>query len=217
MIDRKSLRIYGLILFAMVAATLWRLSLFPDWRHIPSGSQGSISGLILFATPAVLLFMMVVPFLQWLTMPRETLPAWRRWSGKWIVSWSVVFALMQAFLLARSLGLVSPPSGVGTGRLGLVMIGLFLMMTGNAVPKTPSVPPRASFELDPWRQNRLLLFVGKLLFGLGLAFALGGVLLPLEYWRPIFIGLMLTAFAAGIWYGIKLRREPRDNALGGAR
>jgi hypothetical protein len=50
-------------------------------------------------------------------------------------------------------------------------------------------------------------FAGKLFVGLGLAFVLGGILLPLEYWRPVFLCLMLAAPTAGIWYSIKLRHE----------
>jgi|SRR6185437_349081 len=209
MIDRKALRIYGLIFLAIVIAGFWQVSLLPAHHN-------TVSVLSQFALPATLLFMMVVPFLQWLTLPKETLPAWRRWSGKWIVSWSVVFALLQAFVLAHALGLVSLPA-LGSGRLFLVYMGIIFMMMGNATPKTPSMPQRASFELDPWQQNRMFRFIGKLLFGLGLAFALGGILLPLEYWRPVFLCLMLAALAAGIWYGIKLRYEPRDKALGDAR
>jgi hypothetical protein len=194
----------------MTAGAVWRLSLLPAWGL---AGGGPVSGL--FALPATLLIMLIVPFLQWLTLPRETLPAWRRWSGKWIVSWSVFFALLQVFVLAHSLGLVSPPA-LGWGRLFLVYMGIVFMMVGNATPKTPSVPQRNSFELDPWRQNRMFRFIGKLLFGLGLAFALGGVLLPLEYWRPVFLCLMLAALTAGIRYGVKLRHEARDKALGDA-
>jgi hypothetical protein len=29
----------------------------------------------------------------------------------------------------------------------------------------------------------------------------------LEYWESVFGSVMLTALAAGIWYGIKLRHE----------
>jgi hypothetical protein len=210
MIDRKAFRVSGIILLAVIAATLWRLSLFPDWRQIPAGGPGShntISGLILFAAPASLLISMVMlPLIQWLTSPKEILPAWRRWSGRWVVSWSVLMALMQAFVLARSLGLVSLPAQ-GSGRLVLVLMGTMFMMVGNAAPKAPSPPQRNSFELDSWQKSRLLRFAGKLLVGVGLAFVLGGILLPLEYWQPVFLCLMLSALAAGILYGVKLRRE----------
>ena len=209
MIDRKAFRIYGLIVLAMVAAGFWQVSLLP-------GNHNAASVLSQFALPAALLLQLAPPFLQWLMLPKETLLSSRRWRGKWVVSWSVFFALLQAFVLAHALGLVSLPA-LGQGRVFLVLVGIIFMMMGNATPKTPSVPQRASFELDPWRQNRMLRFIGKLLFGLGLAFTLGGVLLPLEYWRPVFLCLMLAALAAGIWYGVKLRHEPRDKALGDAR
>ena len=42
----------------------------------------------------------------------------------------------------------------------------------------------------------MLRFVGKLFVGLGLAFALGGILLPLEYWQAVFLCLMLAAVTA---------------------
>lgn len=209
MIDRKALRISGLILLAMVAATLWRLSLFPDWRHIPAGNHQTITGLVFFAEPASLLIVMIMPFLlKWLMPdPGESLPSWRRWNGKWILSWGVFFALMQAFILARSLGHFSL-SGMVVARAAMVVIGIVFMMMGNAMPKAPSPPPRGSFEFDSWQKSRLLRFAGKLFVGLGLAFVLGGILLPLEYWKPVFACLMLAALAAGIWYGVQLRREP---------
>jgi uncharacterized membrane protein len=120
----------------------------------------------------------------------------------------VFIALLQAFVLARSLGLISL-SGMNQARVGLVLIGIILMMAGNATPKAPSPSQRNSpLELDLWQQNRLLRFAGKLLVGVGLAFALGGALLPLEYWRPVFLCVMLGALAAGIWYRRKLGREP---------
>ena len=82
-------------------------------------------------------------------------------------------------------------------------------MEANAKkPKTPVPPQRNSLELDSWNANRMLRFVGTLIVALGLAFVLGGILLPLEYWESVFASLMLTALAAGIWYGIKLRHEP---------
>ncbi|HEY1899107.1 MAG TPA: hypothetical protein VGG49_04855 [Steroidobacteraceae bacterium] len=208
MIDRKVLRIFVLLLFVMTAGAVWRLSLLPDWR-LPAGgpgSQNTVSGLLLFAAPASLLLVMVTPFIQWLAAPKETLPSWRRWSGKWIVSWSVFWALMQAFVLARSLGLVSL-SNLDRARVGLVMIGIIFLIVGNFAPKAPSLPQCNSSQLDRWRVSRMFRFAGKLFVGLGLAFVLGGVLLPLEYWEPVFLCLMLAALTAGMWYSIKLRHE----------
>jgi hypothetical protein len=209
MIDRKALWIFIAVFLAMTGTTIWQLSLLPDWRHMPVGGPGShitVSGLVLFATPASLLLFMVSPFIQWLALPKEALPSLRRWGGKWIVSMSVFMGLCQAFSLTCSLGIVSP-SGLGVARGGSVMVGIMFMIIGNIAPKTPVPPGRNSFELDSWNASRMLRFAGKLFVGLGLAFVLGGILLPLEYWESLFGSLMLTALAAGIWFSIKLRHE----------
>jgi hypothetical protein len=217
MIDRKALHIFLLTLAALLAASLWQLSLGPHPQHIPAVVHHTYKSFILFAqfsAPAGLLMMMAVPVIQRLGAPMETRPAWRRWGSKWIVSWCVFWSLMQAFTLGHALSFVSQNPGP---RFGLVLIGIIFMMMGNGFPKAPSQPQRNGFELDPWRQNRMLRFAGKLMFGLGLAFALGGFLLPLGYWRPVFSSLMLTALAAGVWYGARLRHEPRNKVLGDAR
>ena len=209
MIDRKALWIFIAVFIAMTGTAIWQLSQLPDWRHMPFGGPGShntVSGLVLFASPVSLLFFMVSPFIQWLTLPKDALPSLRRWSGKWIVSTSVFMALCQAFGLSYSLGIVSP-SGFGIARGGSVMIGILFMIVGNIAPKTPVPPQRNSFELDSWSVNRMFRFAGKLFVGLGLAFVLGGILLPPEYWESVFGSLMLTSLAAGVWYGIKVRHE----------
>ena len=209
MIDRKALWIFVAAFLATTGAAIWQLSLLPDWRQMPLGGPGShnsVSGLVLFATPVSLLLFMLSPFIQWLALPMESLPSLRRWSGKWIVSTSVVMAVLQVFIVARSMGVVSP-SGLGIARGGSVMIGIMFMIMGNIAPKMPVPPRRNSFEIDSWDASRMLRFGGKLFVGLGLVFVLGGVLLPLEYWEPVFGSLMLTALAAGIWYSIKLRHE----------
>jgi len=76
------------------------------------------------------------------------------------------------------------------------------MIVGNFAPKAPSLSQSNSSQLDTWRVSRMFRFAGKLLVGLGLAFVLGGILLPLEYWHPVFLCLMLAALTAGIWYSI---------------
>lgn len=209
MIDRKALWIFIAVFIAMSGATFWQLSNLPDWRHLTLGRPGShntVSGLVLFVVPTSLLLFMASPFIQWLVLPKEALPSLRRWSGKWIVSTSMLMALLQALVLACSLGLVSP-SGLATVRGASVLIGIMFMIVGNITPKMPVSSPRDRFEPDSWAVNRMLRFGGKLLVGLGLAFVLGGILLPLEYWEPVFGSLMLAVLAAGIGHGIKLRRE----------
>ena len=206
MIDRKALWIFIAALLAITGASIWQASLL---RHMPFGdphSHSIVNGLLLFAMPASLLSFLVAPFIQWLAAPEETQPSWRRWSGKWIVSWSVFWVLIQAFVTAHVLGIVSL-SNLGTARGGLVMVGIIFMITGNFAPKVPSQSQRNSSQLDTWRVSRMFRFAGKLFVGLGLGFALGGILLPFEYWHPVFLCLMLAEVMAGIWYSIKLRHE----------
>ena len=209
MIDRRALWIFIAAFLAITGASIWQLSLLPDWRQMPLGgphSHNIVSGLLVFAAPASLLSFMVTPFIQWMAAPQETLPSWQRWSGKWVVSWSVFWVLFQAFELAHSLGMVSL-SNLGTARSGSVMIGIVFMIVGNFMPKTPSLPQSNSSQFDAWRLSLMLRFTGKLFVGLGLAFVLGGLLLPLEYWQAVFLCLMLAALTAAIWYSIKLRHE----------
>jgi len=209
MIDRRALWIFIAAFIAITGASIWQMSLLPDWRQLPLGGphgHNIVNGLLMFAAPVSLVLFMVTPFIQWLAAPRESLPSWQRWSGKWVASWSVFWVLFQAFELAQSLGMVSR-STLGTARGGSVMIGIVFMIVGNFTAKTPPLPQRNSSQFDAWRLSRMLRFVGKLFVGLGLAFALGGILLPLEYWQAVFLCLMLAAVTAAIWYSIKLRHE----------
>jgi hypothetical protein len=169
MIDRRTLWIFTAAFIAITGASIWQLSLLPDWRQLPlSGSHGHniVNGLLVFAAPVSLLLFMVTPFIQWLAAPRESLPSWQRWSGKWVVSWSVFWVLFQAIELAHSLGMVSR-STLGTARSGSVMIGIIFMIVGNFTAKTPSLSQSNSSQFDAWRLSRMLRFTGKLLVGLG--------------------------------------------------
>lgn len=206
MIDRKSLRIFIPVLLAMIASSVWRLAL-PDWPPADGpGGHRMIDNLSLFIMPVSLLFFLVSPFILWVASPMESRPSVRRFNGKMIVSWSVFWVVLQGFMLARSLDLVSL-SNVGTARGGSVMIGIIFMIFGNFVPKTPVPTERNSLQPSSWRLSRQYRLLGKLFVGLGLAFVLGGFLLPLEYWEPVFATLMLAAFAGGLWQSIKLRQE----------
>ncbi|MBS0416310.1 MAG: SdpI family protein [Proteobacteria bacterium] len=209
MMDRKSLWIFLAAFLVVTGASFWQLSLLPGWRQVPLGAphgHNIVSGLLVLAAPVSLLSFLVAPLIQWLAAPQEALPSWRRWSGKWVVSWSVFWVLFQAFELAHSLGMVSL-SNLGTARAGSVMIGIVFMIAGNFMPKAPALPGSNSSQLAAWRLSRMSRFAGKLFVGSGLAFVLGGILLPLEYWNAVFLCLMLAAVMSGIWYRFKLGRD----------
>ena len=85
MIDRNALWISVLLVFAMVAASLWRLSLLPDWHHVPldgPGSSRTIPVLRMLIDPLAVLFVMGMLFARkWLSAAafvEETLNLSRR-------------------------------------------------------------------------------------------------------------------------------------------
>ena len=219
MIDRKALWISILIFLAITAATLWRLSLLPDWHHVPmDGPAGhrTASPFTLFRAPAGLLIEIALLFARkWLVSgSEESIQSWSRWGGLAIVSISAIIAVVQAVTIARSLGL-----GAGLDRMAVahgmqVLMGILVMMLGNALPKMPWLSARfRPFRLDPWQWNRHLRLMGKLMVGLGLFVAVGGPLLPPALFRTVVFGLWLAMMAASIAYRIKLRREPPSPVL----
>ena len=126
-----------------------------------------------------------------------------------LLPYAAIVALMQAFIIARSLGFVR-----GLDRLTIAhgfnaLMGILIMVLGNTAPKLPWLSMRfRSLQLDPWQWNRQLPFMGRLLVGIGAFIAIGGFLLPKGSFFPFLVSLWLATFVAGIWHRAKLRREP---------
>ncbi len=211
MIERQAFRFAVAALLVMAAATLWRLSLLAQPPR----------GLALFGWFAmpffILMQMALAPFIRWASPPGTSRPSLRRWSGRTLAAWSVFALVLQLLVLARSLGLFSL-SLMDARRALMLVMGVMFMMVGNFVPKTPvpavSLNPLA---LDAWQQLRQLRLVGKLGVGVGLGIAMSAILLPLAYWKPVVMGLMLAAFAAAIVHHLRLRREAPRLSSGSAR
>ncbi len=214
MIDRKALWISGFVAFALFAATLWRLSLLPDWHHIPADGPANprtISLFWLLWTPGMLLFTMTFMCARrWLASGTdEAMRAWGRYSGRMLVCYSLLLLLMQAFILARSLGLALAMDRLATARVIFALAGIMMMALGNALPKMPFLAARfRPFRLDPWQWNRHLRFAGKLLVAMGLFLLLVLPLLPVTMIRPATTAIWVAILVASLWYRIKLKREP---------
>jgi hypothetical protein len=213
MIDRKALWISLLLVFAMIAADFWRLSLLPDWHHMPVNGPGdghTINGLFVFRVPCALLFMMFMFFARkwFISGPEESVGAWRRWSGTMTVFSAVMMALAQAFMLARSLGTLQSIDRLTLSHIVFAATGIFMMVVGNMMPKMPFLTARfRPFRLDPWQWNRHLRFGGKLTVVVGLFFAVGMPLLSVKMILPASIGLALTMIAVNLWHHTKVKRE----------
>lgn len=214
MIDRKSLWISLLVLSAMVAADFWRLSLLPDWNHVPAegpGNSYTLPVFMLFVPALALLFTMGVLFARkWFRSgPEEAVQPWRRWHGLVLLFNTVITASAQAFMLARSLGALQSVDRLTLSHVISVVTGIFMMLVGNMVPKLPRLSARFRHaQLDPWQWNRHLRFAGKLMVVFGLLIAVGMPLLPLEMVRPVTLGLTLAFIAVSYWHRAKVKREP---------
>src|SRR3954464_5094863 len=153
MVDRRALWISLLVLLAVIAADFWRLSLLPDWHHVPAegpGNSHTIPVLVFFAPALALLFTMGMIFsLQWLRSgSEESVRPWRRWYGQLLLFNTAVIASAQAFNLARSLGALQSVNRLTLVHAMFVVTGIFMILIGNALPKMPWLSARFR-PLDP--------------------------------------------------------------------
>ncbi|HEY4077592.1 MAG TPA: hypothetical protein VGM26_11760 [Rhizomicrobium sp.] len=214
MIDRKGLWILILLFLAMTAAAVWRLSLLPDWTHMPMVTpQGPRirSGLVLFVPPLSLLFMIAVLAAQkWLVSgPDEALATWYRRSKLLPMAAGMLLALMEGFIICRSLGHGFGLNPETLARIMMAVAGTLVIMQGNVLPKLPWLSARwRLFRLDPWQSARSRRFSGRITVAFGLAMVIAAVLLPPRATTPILLILTLAFYGAIIWYFVRLKREP---------
>ena len=214
MIDRKALWILWLLVAAMTAAGVWRLSLLPDWHQMPASGPGdshTVNGLLIFWGPVALLVVIMFGFARrWLvSIPKESEQSWQRLSTLFVLAYAVIVVLMQVFLTARSLGFGHAIDRLAIAHAAQVAVGILVVMMGNALPKMPWLSARLRpFQLDAWQWNRQVRFAGKLLVGLGLFLAIGVPLLPPNLKMPAMLGLWLAVFAANSWHRAKVKRAP---------
>lgn len=213
MINRKALWISSVLVVAMVAANIWRLSLLPDWHHVPvEGLRDSRSIPVLwtFIPPLAVLFVMgMVICRKWLRSgPEEALRPWRLYNGVTLVFSAGMGALAQAFNIARSLGALQSMDRPTLARFIIVVTGVFMMLIGNVTPKMPRLSSRFRYaQLDPWQWNQQARFSGKLAVVYGLFYAVGMPLLPLKIMIPMAIGLPLMVIAVNRWHRAKVRAK----------
>ena len=211
MIDRKAVRISILLVLAMIGANIWRLSLLPDWHHVPTEGTGDsrmIPVVWTFGPPLMVLFVMGVLYLRnWLRSgPEESVQRWRLYNGMALLFSATAAALTHAFNIARSLGALQSVDRRTVAHVIMVAAGVFMMAAGNNLPKMPWLTARFR-PLDPWQWNLHHRFIGKLMVALGLFFAVGMPLVPVGMLIPVMIGLTLMLMVAGFWHRAKVRRD----------
>ena len=129
------------------------------------------------------------------------------------VAGAVVFgALMMiiplALTLAHAYGVVDDPDS-GMRRTTMIMIGAFLAMTGNAMPRM--LPPTSSMPCGGARVQAFQRFAGWTWALCGLGFAMAWLALPIDAVTPISMALVATAMIVTIVQLLRLRK-PRPHA-----
>jgi hypothetical protein len=233
-IVRKTLLIYFAIWCVSIAvAAVSALWLGADTRipvdMLADGTvTKSVGGAVLWFLPAIhtvlygtLLIAALAEAWRWRKWPpatplgddaKRSLARYGRTIRNYMIAFGVLGILMQLFMLARALGVVTP---LGLDREGMVRIfffcaGLLFAYAGNATPKLPYVRTRT---IDAARQLRANRFVGWVFMAGGLAYSLTALVAPfdrLSQYGGMLIGAMLLLpVIRYVWAVIDYRREQR--------
>lgn len=218
MIDRMTLRLLLLLVAAMTAAALWRISQLPDWQLPFEGLKGPYTrpALVLFVPPlSILLTMGLVWASKWIVSgPVEAMAPYKRLNRNVLIGVGILTVLGQAYVISRSLGFDFDQSGDVMGRGTIIVTALLVMIHGNSLPKMPWLSSRFSaYQLDPWQHARSRRFSGWMSIVFGLAMIVIALLMPLRTIAPIVMGLSL-AYVVAIHLNImRLKREPTPIGL----
>ena len=214
MIDRKTFWTAMAFVALMLAAAVWRMSLLPDWTQLPRQDlQGAalppVNSVWLLVSPGAVLFVMAT--LAWRTRTArnagDALRPWAKWVDFFLVPYSLILALMQAFIIARSLGLLTGMNVELFVRGGFVALGVLTMVMNNALPKLPWLGSRiAILDMDPDRGARLTRLRAWLGFSIGLVAVLGGLFLPLKDVPPIIFSLAIAGVIVKLFFRFSARR-----------
>jgi hypothetical protein len=206
MIDRKAFWISSAFVAAMLAGALWRVTQLADWTQLPRHGASSAplwltsSAWLLVAPGSVAIFMLSLTMQAGMVdASDEALRPWKKWGGSYLVAISAIMTLLQAFIIAGSLGLLAPIAPVLFLRGMFIVSGLLLAVMSNGVPKLPWLPSRFTpVAADPDQGARSLRVQGWLgvLFGLG---AIVTGLLPLGMMQPAIASM---AIAGAVVWGI---------------
>jgi hypothetical protein len=159
-------------------------------------------------------------FLVMVAVRRRSQLAFRRSSGDAVsirsfasVTGAVVFgALMMiiplALTLAHAYGLVDDPDS-GMRRTTMIMIGAYLAVTGNAMPRM--LPPTSSMPCGGARVQAFQRQAGWTWVLCGLGLAMAGLALPIDAQTPISLALVATAMIVTIVQLLRLRK-PQPHA-----
>ena len=128
-----------------------------------------------------------------------------------VVFAAIMMGIPLALTLARSYGFLD---GTDVARRSTgVLIGAFLVMVGNVMPK--HLPPLSSMRCDGSRQQAFLRLAGWTWVLCGLASAIGWLALSIDIAEIATTVLVVTAMAVTIVQLMRLRRPHKDQPAHG--
>lgn len=123
-----------------------------------------------------------------------------------VVLGALMVIIPLALTLAHAYGLVDDPD-IGMRRTTMIMLGAFLAVTGNAMPRM--LPPTSSMPYGGARVQAFQRFAGWTWALCGLGFALAGLALPIDVAGPVSTTLVAAAMIVTIVQLLRLRQQVR--------
>jgi hypothetical protein len=218
MISRTAAFTSIVLILVMIAATLWRLPMLPDWAYGPNGAPPPMrKPSVMFVIPACVGFVgAVLALRKWLTTASaDAVEPWQRWGSHVLVAYAVFCTLFHLYGVARSAGFAGSFSPALVARTVDVLVGCLLIVAANRMPKLPLLPTRFRFgQLDPVRGAQLLRLVAWLLVLSGLAIVIGALVMPLRMMLPLALSVTTTLALAVVVRKVQLLREQSHERLG---
>jgi hypothetical protein len=125
-----------------------------------------------------------------------------------VVFGALMMIIPLALTLAHAYGLVDDPDS-GMQRTTMIMIGAYLAVTGNAMPRM--LPPTSSMPCGGARVQAFQRHAGWTWVLCGLGYAMAWLALPIDAAGPISMALVATAMIVTIVQLLRLRK-PRPHA-----
>jgi hypothetical protein len=123
---------------------------------------------------------------------------------------ALMIIIPLALTLAHAYGVVDDPDS-GMQRTTMVLVGAYLAMTGNAMPRM--LPTVSSMQGDVARIQAFQRLAGWTWVLCGLGFAAAWLALPIDAALPVSMALVAAAFIATI-VGLLRLRKPRHHVPG---
>jgi hypothetical protein len=190
MLDRRAVLVVAALVLAMLAAAIWLVF------------HAARSPIIIISFLMPVCVVMVVAVLYWrLQSASGDRAAWAAWCGFVVVSYAVICAGLQLWLVLTVLKVITPPALPLVRRFVFALFGAQFLIFGNWMAKLP--PPGfwrpAWLSLSAAGEAAMLRFIGWVFALYGLILIASAVLMPMNLIAPIVVSLTLaTVIVVGV-------------------